>query len=115
MTAITRIGTTPRWSDVVIHNHTLYVVEVPSQLDADISAQSREVLANLQTLLERHGSGVDKILMANIYLKDIADIDAFNAIWDNWLAPGCAPVRACVQARLADDSYKVEVQLTAAV
>ncbi len=29
MPAITRIGTTQRWSDVVIHNGTLYVVEVP--------------------------------------------------------------------------------------
>ncbi|MGL5073170.1 MAG: RidA family protein, partial [Aeromonas salmonicida] len=35
MTAITRIGTTQRWSDVVIHNGTLYVVEVPATDDAD--------------------------------------------------------------------------------
>ncbi|XEI32789.1 RidA family protein [Aeromonas veronii] len=115
MTTITRIGTTQRWSDVVIHNGTLYVVEVPVSEEADIHQQTREVLANLQRLLEANGSGIDKILMANIYLKDIQDIAAFNEQWDAWLPAGTAPVRACVQARLAHEGYKVEVQLTAAV
>ena len=100
MTAITRIGTTQRWSDVVIHNGTLYVVEVPVSEEADIHQQTREVLTSLQRLLETNGSGVDKILMANIYLKDIADIAAFNEQWDAWIPAGTAPVRACVQARL---------------
>ncbi|WP_447836026.1 RidA family protein [Aeromonas salmonicida] len=111
MTAITRVGTTQRWSDVVIHNGTLYVVEVPATDDADIHQQTHEVLTSLQRLLETNGSGVDKILMANIYLKDIADI----AQWDAWIPAGTAPVRACVQARLAHEGYKVEIQLTAAV
>ena len=80
MTTITRIGTTQRWSDVVIHNGTLYVVEVPATETADIHQQTREVLESLQRLLEANGSGVDKILMANIYLRDIEDIAAFNAV-----------------------------------
>ena len=112
---ITRIGTTARWSDVVIHNGTLYVVEVPATDEADIHQQTREVLSSLQRLLEANGSGVDKILMANIYLKDIADIAAFNEQWDAWIPAGTAPVRACVQAPLAHEGYKVEVQLTAAI
>jgi enamine deaminase RidA (YjgF/YER057c/UK114 family) len=115
MTTITRIGTTQRWSDVVIHNDTLYVVEVPVSEEADIHQQTREVLTSLQRLLEANGSGVNKILMANIYLKDISDIAAFNEQWDSWIPAGTAPVRACVQARLAHEGYKVEIQLTAAV
>lgn len=115
MTTITRVGTTQRWSDVVIHNGTLYVVEVPVSEEADIHQQTREVLTSLQRLLEANGSGVDKILMANIYLKDIADIAAFNEQWDTWIPTGTAPVRACVQTRLAHEGYKIEIQLTAAV
>ena len=115
MTTITRIGTTQSWSDVVIHNGTLYVVEVPATETADIHQQTREVLESLQRLLEANGSGVDRILMANIYLKDIEDIAAFNAQWDAWIPAGTAPVRACVQARLAHEGYRVEEQLTAAI
>jgi enamine deaminase RidA (YjgF/YER057c/UK114 family) len=112
---IKRIGTTrQRWSDVVIHNGTLYVVEVPITEEADIHHQTQEVLGSLKDLLESNGSGVDKILMVNIFLKDIKDIDAFNEQWDKWIPAGTAPVRACVQACLAHPSYKVEVQLTAA-
>ncbi|MGL5948626.1 MAG: RidA family protein [Aeromonas sp.] len=115
MSTITRVGTTARWSDVVIHNHTLYVVEVPTTLTADIHQQTAEVLTQLTAQLERHGSGTDKILQATIYLKDIRQIGAFNAQWDIWLPSGHAPVRACVEANLADPGYLVEVQLTAAV
>lgn len=115
MGGIVRIGTTQRWSDVVIHNGTLYVVEVPATVDTDIHQQTREVLTSLQNLLETNGSGVDRILMANIFLKDIGDIAAFNEQWDTWIPSGSAPVRACVQASLAHSGYKVEVQLTAAV
>ncbi|MFM5465017.1 RidA family protein [Aeromonas simiae] len=115
MSPITRIGTTARWSDLVIHNGTLYVVEVPATLEADLQTQTREVLESLTRLLETHGSGVDKILMATIYLKEIGDIAAFNELWDAWLPAGSAPVRCCVQARLAHDDFKVEIQLTAAV
>lgn len=115
MSPITRIGTTARWSDVVIHNGTLYVVEVPATLEADLVTQTGEVLASLQRQLEAHGSGVDKILMATIYLKDIGAIATFNAQWDAWLPVGYAPVRACVQAQLAHSDYQVEVQLIAAV
>ncbi|MGL5799792.1 MAG: RidA family protein [Plesiomonas sp.] len=114
MSTIERIGTTTRWSDLVIHNGTVYVVEVPVTLDTDIHQQSLEVLNSLEQLLQKAGSSKAHILMATIYLQDIQDIAAFNAVWDKWLPDGCAPVRACVQARLAHAEYKVEIQLTAA-
>lgn len=115
MSTITRLGTGQRWSDTVIHNGTVYVVEVPSTLDADISAQSRELLASLDNLLLQAGSSKSHLLMCTIYLADIRDIDAFNAVWDNWVPAGTAPVRACVQAKLAKTDYKVEVQAIAAL
>ncbi|MGL5007281.1 MAG: RidA family protein [Plesiomonas sp.] len=114
MSTIERIGTTTRWSDLVIHNGTVYVVEVPVTLDADIHQQSLEVLNSLEQLLLQAGSSKAHILMATIYLQDIQDIAAFNAVWDTWLPRDTAPVRACVQARLAHAEYKVEIQLTAA-
>jgi len=112
---IQRFGTTSRWSDAVICNGSLYTVEVANTLSADIATQSQEVLANLQTTLEKHLSDKSRLLMCTIYLDDIRDIDAFNAVWDVWVPAGTAPVRACVQARLAKSAYRVEVQAIAAV
>ena len=112
---ITRIGTATRWSDIVVHAGTIYVVEVPSSLDGDITVQTREVLASLEASLQQAGSDKAHLLMVTIYLDDIRDLDAFNAVWDQWVPPGTAPVRACVQARLGNPRYRVELQVTAAI
>jgi enamine deaminase RidA (YjgF/YER057c/UK114 family) len=54
--------------------------------------------------------------MATLYLTDMADYDAVNAVWEAWLPPGCAPSRACVQVvRLAAPGWKVEIAVQAAV
>lgn len=112
---IERIGTTKRWSDAVIHNHTLYLVEVPATLPAKIDDQTRELLTLVEENLKRYGSSKNRILNVTIFLKDIRYIDSFNAIWDEWLPAGCAPVRACVEAKLANPEYLVEIQLIAAL
>ena len=113
---IKRVGTTARWSDITIHNNTLYLVEVPSNtLNSDIVDQTREVLHSIENILLVHGSGKNALLMVTIYLAKISDIELFNQIWDVWLPAGTAPVRACVEAKLANSQYKVELQVIAAL
>lgn len=113
--SIQRHGTTVRFSDSVVHQGTVYLVEVPSNLDGDITAQTQNMLASVDKLLAQAGSDKSRILMATIYLPDMADYDGMNAVWDAWLPEGCAPARACVQAGLAKPGYRVEIALTAAV
>jgi enamine deaminase RidA (YjgF/YER057c/UK114 family) len=36
-------------------------------------------------------------------------------VWEAWLAPGEAPARATVEARIANPGYRVEIAATAAV
>jgi len=112
---IQRFGTTRRFSDAVVHKGTAYIVEVPSNLDAGITAQTENLLASIERLLLQVGSDKAKILQATIYLADMQDYDAMNLVWDAWLPEGSAPVRACVEARLANQQYRVEIVLTAAL
>ena len=111
---IQRHGSTCRYSDSVVHNGTVYLVEVPSNLDADITGQTENLLASVERLLAQAGSDKSRLLMATIYLADMADYRAMNAVWDAWLPEGSAPARACVQARLANPGFRVEIVLTAA-
>ena len=111
---IQRHGNTHRYSDSVVHNGTVYLVEVPSNLDADITGQTENLLASIERLLAQAGSDKSRLLMATIYLADMADYGAMNAVWDAWLPEGSAPARACVQARLANPEFRVEIVLTAA-
>ena len=113
--SIQRYGTTRRYSDSVVHAGTVYLVEVPANLDADVTAQTENLLASVDRLLAQAGSDKSHLLMVTIYLADMADYDAMNAVWDAWVPDGHAPTRACVQARLVNPKYRVEMALTAAV
>jgi hypothetical protein len=53
------------------------------------------MLASLAVLLERAGSGKGRLLLATLYLVDMADYDAVNAVWDAWVpAPRRPGLRA---------------------
>jgi enamine deaminase RidA (YjgF/YER057c/UK114 family) len=86
---------------------------VAADTSLDITGQTRDVLAQIDALLETHGTDNTRLLQAHIWLKNIADREAMNAVWSAWLPEGAAPARACVQAVLADEHYLVEIMVTA--
>lgn len=112
-----RVNVSKRWSDCVIHSGaTVYCCEVANNVPATIEDQTKQVLSQLEAVLTKVGSSKEHLLTVTIYLTDIqSDKAAFDAIWDEWLVAGTAPVRACVQAQLATKEYKVEIQATAAL
>ncbi|WP_417068838.1 RidA family protein [Niveibacterium terrae] len=114
---IQRLNPTARYADAVAHQGIVYAVEVPATETDDIATQSREVLEALEATLALSDSGKDRLLMATVYLTDIAaSYDAFNAEWERWLPAGAAPVRACVEVRaLTHPGWKIEIAVTAAV
>lgn len=111
---IERHGSTRRYSEIVIHGETVYFVEVPQTLNADIATQTREVLASIEQSLSKAGSDRSRLLQVTLYLPDMNDYDAMNAVWDNWLGEGTAPVRACVAAALANPGWRIEAAVVAA-
>jgi len=78
----------------------------------DITGQVRDVLAQIDEVLELHGTDNTRILQAQIWLKHISDRAALNAVWSAWLPEGQAPARAVVQADLADPNWLVEIMIT---
>jgi enamine deaminase RidA (YjgF/YER057c/UK114 family) len=104
-----------RLSDMVVHGETIYLAgQVADDLSADITTQARQVLANIDTLLAEVGSDKTKILSVTIYLPDMNDFGAMNAVWEGWVPAGQTPARATVQAKLAATGYKIEIQVVAA-
>ncbi|MBO0709858.1 MAG: RidA family protein [Acetobacteraceae bacterium] len=82
-------------------------------LGKDIRGQTAEVLAQIDTVLETHGTDKTRLLQALIWVKDIRDRDAMNEVWTAWLPSGGAPARACVQSNMADSRVLVEIMVTA--
>jgi enamine deaminase RidA (YjgF/YER057c/UK114 family) len=112
---ITRIGVAARYSEAAVFQGVVYLAGmVPERGDSDIRGQTEDVLAQVAQRLEEAGSDKSRILRAQIYLRDITDIHAMNAVWDAWVVPGAAPPRATVQAALADPAWRIEIVVTAA-
>ena len=104
-----------RLSEMAIHNGTAWLAgQVPDDASQDIRGQTRQVLAAIDKLLARAGTDKSRILMAQVYLADLADFAGMNEAWDAWVSAGHAPPRATVQAALADKAWRIEIVVTAA-
>jgi enamine deaminase RidA (YjgF/YER057c/UK114 family) len=109
-----------RLSDLVIYapppnGRLVYLAgQVAENRKADITLQTRSVLAQVDRLLAEAGTDKTRILSATIYLADMSDYGGMNEVWDAWVPQGDTPARATVEARLAHPEYKVEMQIVAA-
>lgn len=113
---IERLHIGPRLSEAAIHDGVVYLAgQVPDDGAQGIAEQTRQVLGHIDRLLNEAGSNRSRILMCQIFLADIGDIAAMNAVWDEWVTPGHTPPRATVQARLARAEWLIEIVVTAAV
>jgi enamine deaminase RidA (YjgF/YER057c/UK114 family) len=101
-------------SRAVEHHGFVYLQGVVTRDESlDVAGQTRDVLAQIDELLELHGTDNTRLLQAHIWLKDIRDRDAMNAIWTAWLPEGGAPARACVEANMASPRCLVEIMVSA--
>jgi enamine deaminase RidA (YjgF/YER057c/UK114 family) len=113
---IQRIRPGSRMSGAVVHGDTVYLAGQVANATAgkSVGEQTKEILSIIEGLLAEAGSDKSKLLMANIWLTDMATFQEMNAVWDSWVAQGNTPARATVEAKLAAPQYKVEIAVIAA-
>ena len=113
---IERIKPGPRMSGAVVHGNTVYLAgQVASNATGQsVTEQTKDILSIIDGLLKGAGTDKSKLLMANIWLTDMATFPEMNAVWDAWVAPGNTPARATVEAKLAAPQFKVEIAVIAA-
>ena len=81
-------------------------------VEGDIAAQTRQVLTNVKHLLEAAGSSLGQVLKTTVFLADMADFQAMNAVYGEFFASE-PPARSTVQvARLPRDA-RVEIEVIA--
>ena len=116
MNPIERVNVGARLSDMAIYNGVAYLAgQVPEDDSLDITGQTEQVLAIIDGLLQKAGTNKSRILMAQIFVANMAEFPGMNKAWDAWVAEGNAPPRATIESRLANPNFKVEIVVTAAV
>lgn len=61
----------------------------------DAAGQARQVLENLRAILEAAGSGLEQVVKVTVYLQDMADFPAVNAVYAEYF-PQDPPARAAI-------------------
>ena len=98
----------------VAHAGLVHAVATDTAGGTTVEDQTRNALATLESLLAEAGSGKPGLIQATIYLRDMADKAAMDAVWCDWIGPPENwPQRACVGADLAGNDL-IEVVVTAA-
>jgi 2-iminobutanoate/2-iminopropanoate deaminase len=83
-------------------------------VSGSIGEATRQVLKNLQGVLESAGTDLSKVVKTTVFLSDMKDFDEMNAVYSEFFT-GNKPARATVQvARLPKDA-RVEIEAVALV
>jgi len=87
------------------------------QITGGIAEQTRRTLENLKAVLEAGGTTLDRVVKANVYLKDMNDFAAMNAVYAEYLAPQgvVAPARTTIEAARLPKDALVEIELIAEI
>jgi reactive intermediate/imine deaminase len=108
------------YSPCVEHAGVLYVSgQLPIDPDtgtiaADIEAQTRQTLANLERILVAAGSRRDRVLQVRVYVADIAQWGAVNAVYAEFFSEH-RPARAIVPTGALHFGALLEIEATAVV
>lgn len=111
---IQRLDTSGRLAKAVVANGMVYLSGFTARdRSGDAAAQTNDVFAQIDHHLAACGVDRSHLVLAQIWLADIADFDALNAAWDAWIDPQNKPARATVEARLAAPGARVEIMAQA--
>ncbi|WP_253261720.1 RidA family protein [Ramlibacter montanisoli] len=83
-------------------------------VDAGFEQQAEQVLANVRNILLACGSDVDRLVQVRVYIDDMANWPAFNAVYARW-AGDTKPARAVVPTGALHFGLKLEVEAVAQV
>lgn len=89
-------------------------VDADGNLADGIEAQTAQCMANIRTLLEAEGAGMDKIVKTTVFLADIADWPRMNGPYEEALQ-GHKPARSAFQVGALPRNALVEIEAWAYV
>ncbi|MEB3254823.1 MAG: Rid family detoxifying hydrolase [Synechococcaceae cyanobacterium] len=81
--------------------------------EGSVEAETRQVLANLLAVLAAAGCGPERVVRTTVFLTDLGDFAAVNAIYAETFGAGVSPARACVQVAALPKGARVEIDAIA--
>ena len=77
-------------------------------VDGGIEEQTRRVMTNLAAILAAGGSGLDRVVKATVYLKDLGQFEAMNRVYGSYFLED-KPARVTVEVSRLPRNALVEI------
>jgi 2-iminobutanoate/2-iminopropanoate deaminase len=79
----------------------------------DVTQQTQQVMQNLQAVLAAAGASFETVVKTTVFLADMNDFAAMNAVYAGYFKNEMAPARSCVQAARLPKDALVEIECVA--
>jgi 2-iminobutanoate/2-iminopropanoate deaminase len=79
----------------------------------DIQTQTRQVFLNLKAVLDAADCALDRVVKVTVYLKDMGDFAAMNAVYAEFFDEAIAPARSAVEVARLPKDVSIEIDAIA--
>ncbi|MGI6485933.1 MAG: RidA family protein [Thermoanaerobacterales bacterium] len=83
-------------------------------VDGGIQEQTKQVLENVQGLLESLGASMDNIVKTTLFIADMDDFATINDIYSGYFK-NSPPARSCVEVSRLPKDVKIEMEFIASI
>lgn len=80
-----------------------------------IGAETKRALERVKALVESEGSTMDRVVKCTVFLVDVAEWDAMNAVYATFFTAGRKPARSAVGGVMLPREARVEIECVATV
>jgi 2-iminobutanoate/2-iminopropanoate deaminase len=101
-----------RSGDMLFCSGQLGIDPATGELVEGVEAQAERALRNLQSVLDAAGLSFDDVVKTTIFLADIGDFAAVNAVYARFM-PDPPPARSTVQVAALPKAGRVEIEAIA--
>jgi 2-iminobutanoate/2-iminopropanoate deaminase len=81
-------------------------------IEGDVAAQTGRVMKNLVAILEAAGSGLENVVRSTVFLKNMGDFAAMNAVYGKYFS-SAPPARSTVEVSRLPKDVLVEIDVIA--
>jgi 2-iminobutanoate/2-iminopropanoate deaminase len=81
-------------------------------IEGDVAAQTGRVMKNLVAILEAAGSGLENVVRSTVFLKNMGDFAAMNAVYGKYFS-SAPPARSTVEVSCLPKDVLVEIDVIA--
>jgi len=103
-----------RWGNLVFCSGQLGLDPASGKLVEGVEAQARQALTNIGALLKAAGADLNHVMKATVFLTDLANFSAVNAIYAEFMSEN-RPARSTIQVAALPLGGLVEIEVIAYV